>query len=190
MFPEDDPKVREAKDERAARNGLIRSAVLWSPFFLVSLGALIFFLFDELTGGDRGTIFLLVVLSIFTILFGSQAIQAWLDLSGKHSEREGEITRKWTRRDSIVMQTHYIRLDGKEILRGDRGLFAALKAGDRVHIRYFRYSGVAFYAQKLAKAEPPDAPPPPDDGLEAKLKRDPAVAEPPRERKRAVRPEF
>ena len=44
---------------------------------------------------------------------------------------EGEVTRRWTRRDSLVLASHYVRVD-KTILRGTLDLLLDVKVGDRV----------------------------------------------------------
>ncbi len=185
---QDDAQTLETQSKRGVRNSLIRTAITWTPFFVAAFGAFLFFLVDTLLGGDRGTTFLLVVLGFFSLLFGSQAIQAWLDLLGSHVERTGQITRRWKRRDSIVMATHYIRLDHKEILRGDRLVFGELQPGDHAVVRFYRHSAVAFWAEAV---ERPEIDPPADgEPVETAAVGPAKPEEPPRERKRAVRPEF
>ncbi|MFN0093829.1 MAG: hypothetical protein ACKVVT_03495 [Dehalococcoidia bacterium] len=190
MTPTDDQALFEKQKRSAIRRSLIRTAIFWTPLFIAAFGAFLFFFFDKVTGGDRGTVFLLVVLALGSLLFGSQSIQAWLDLFGTPGEKVGVVTRRWARRDSLVMQTQYIRLDGKEILRGDRDIFDGLKAGDRVRVRFYRHSAVAFWTEKLAKPAAEDVTGTPPSGGPGGGSRGPEIAEPPRERKRAVRPEF
>ena len=141
-----------AERERGVRMGIIRSAVLWSPFFAASFGALLFFLVDRLTGGDRATIFLLVVLSILSLLFGFQAMQSILDVFAAPHTRTGVVTRRWAKRDSLVMKTHYLRVEGT-ILRADEDLVMEIKEGDEVEVRYYRHSGVLLACKRLKVAE-------------------------------------
>ena len=46
----DDPHLQAALAENRVRGGLVRSAIIWTPLFLVALGAFVFFAFDEATG--------------------------------------------------------------------------------------------------------------------------------------------
>jgi hypothetical protein len=157
---QDDPEIQQRRREHSVRMGVLRSALLWSPFFIASFGALLFFFFDLVTGGDRGTWFLLVVLAIFSVLFGSQCLQAWFDLFGEPTTMTAEVTRRWTRNDSIVMRTHYVRI-GKTILRGDAVMLAEIKLGDTVNARFYKHSGVLVSIEKLpspAVATPAVAP--------------------------------
>ncbi len=152
----DDPELRDRERERAVRVGIVRSAILWAPFFLVSFGAFAFFLGDRLLGGDRATIFLLVVLGVLTLLFGSQAIQAALDLFAPPKSLTGVVTRRWAKRDSLIMKTHYLRI-GRTILRADVDLVAGVAEGDEVAVRFYRHSGVLIHCTRLkgsAKVEP------------------------------------
>jgi hypothetical protein len=151
-----DPLIRRAHQERRARNGLIRNAVIWLPLFLVAGGALLYFLFDKLSGGGSGTWFLLVVLSILSFLFGYQGIHALLDLLRGDITTEGVVTRRWARTDSLVMRSHYIRLDGKEIFRIDNLYHGEAKAGDRVRVRYYPYSAVVIELETIEVEEPED----------------------------------
>lgn len=133
---------------RSVRNGILRSAVIWTPPFVACLGLLLFFLYDQVTDGGRGTIFLLVVLAIGSLLFGSQSIQALRDLFGTTRSVEGVVTRRWSKMDSLVMKTHYVRI-GKTILRGDYDLLGDIQAGDTIEVRYYPHSAVAFAVKML-----------------------------------------
>ncbi|MCK9518514.1 MAG: hypothetical protein M0R74_05740 [Dehalococcoidia bacterium] len=153
---QDDPRIQQQLRERAVRNGILRTALIWTPLFVLAAGALLFFLFDVLTGGERGTWFLLVVLGLFTTLFGFQAVHALLDLRGEPRTTEDLVVRRWSRTDSFVMRSHYVRLAGKQILRGDVDLLDGVREGDRVLVRYYPHSAVILSCERLP-AEPLDA---------------------------------
>lgn len=150
---QDDPEIQKRLKERSIRMGLLRGALFWSPFFIASFGAFLFFLYDQVTGGDRGTWFLLVVLAIFSLLFGSQCLQAWFDLFGEPRHIRGEVTRRWTRNDSLVMKTHYVRI-GKTILRGDAMMLADIKNGHEVEAQYYPHSGVLVSIERVPEPLP------------------------------------
>jgi hypothetical protein len=77
----EDDEVVAAELEHSARVRVIRSAVIWTPLFLLCGGAWVFFTFDRIFLRDYGsTWFLVVVLTVLTALFAFPAIQSWLDL--------------------------------------------------------------------------------------------------------------
>ena len=156
---DDDPEVQRALRERSARVSILRSAILWMPLFLVTFGALVYFFIDVVTGGEQGTVFLLVVLSVLSLLFGFQALQAVLDLAGAPHRETQLVTRRWSRNDSFVMRTHYIRLESGQILRGDKAMLNEIDAGHRVEVLYFRHSGVLIDVARLKepKEQTPEA---------------------------------
>lgn len=158
----DDPIFQRAEQERRARNSVLRNALIWMPLFLIVFGALLFFGFDVIVNdGDRGgTWFLLVVLSIFSFLFGYQGIHALLDLIHGEKVMEGLVTRRWSRTDSLVLKSHYIRVNRKEIFRIDNYFHGEAKTGDFVRIRYYPRSAVVIELErlKLAGEDDEDAP--------------------------------
>jgi hypothetical protein len=150
----DDPDIQQAMIEHRVRRGLWMSALFWMPLFLISAGCLVYFGIDVFFDLDRGgTVFLLVVLTVLSILFGFQGFQAVLDLFGKPSVIEGFVTRRWSKSDSFVMRTHYIRLGKRNIFRIDKLLHGDMQEGDYVRIRHYRHSAVVL---SVAKIEAPE----------------------------------
>jgi hypothetical protein len=149
----DDPEIRRRHAAATVRGGLLRTAIIWMPLFLAAAGAGLFFLADQLLGGDRGSWFLVVVLAILAGLFGFQGMQATLDLFTEPREKTAEVTRRWSRSDSFVLKSHYLRLESGEILRGNIVLLDGIKAGDRVRVLYYPHSAVIVDLEKLV--EPP-----------------------------------
>jgi hypothetical protein len=99
-------------------------------------------------GGDNGgTWFLVVVLAVLTLLFGFQAIQSGLDYFGDPKVATGFVTRRWARSDSLVVKTHYIRLD-KQILRGDQLILDGIREGDYVEATFYPHSAVLLWVEK------------------------------------------
>lgn len=160
---QDDPEIQQQLRERGVRNGILRTAIIWTPFFLVCLGALLYFLVDLLMGGHKGTWFLIVVLGLFTTLFGFQSIQALLDLRAQPREVEDLVTRRWTRTDSLVMKSHYVRLSSGQILRGDVVILAEVREGDRVAARFYPHSAVLLSCERIVEPLPAET----EDAFEA-----------------------
>ena len=150
---ENDPTIKRAVAERRVRNGLWRSAILWSPLFLLCGGAFIYFLFQQLFSENGEGWFLLVILGILSLLFGYQSVQSIRDLRGGKITAEGYITRHWSRTDSLVMRSHYLRLGTREIFRVDKVQHQLVKSGDYVPLDY---SPATMIVVTVDKKEPPD----------------------------------
>jgi hypothetical protein len=163
-----DPHLMRIEMERRARNGLIRTAIIWTPLFLASAAGLIWAVLNRLFVEDGGsTWFLVVVLSILTFLFGFQSIQAIRDLIGGPRSTVGMVVRRWARTDSFVMRSHYIRLENKQIFRIDKLFHGDVKEGDRVEVRYYPRTAVVIECEKLPEPGEEKGPDP-----EAELRRE------------------
>ena len=150
---QDDPEVQRQVRINSARGKILRSTLLWMPLFLAALGGLLWFGYDRaFNGGENGgTWFLVVVLTIITVLFGFQAIQSLTDYLGEPKVERGTVTRRWARNDSLVLRTHYVRI-GKRILRGDAYILDGIKEGDYVEVTFYPNSAVLIWAER--KEEP------------------------------------
>jgi len=148
----DDPVLHALEREARARGAVVRQAVIWTPLFLAALGAFLFFLVDEASGGDRGSWFTVGLLGVFTLLFGYMAVQALRDLAGQPAEHEGLITRRWARTDAFLFRSHYVRVEPGIILRIDPRDHD-VGEGDYVRVRYYRGTSVAI---AFERREPPE----------------------------------
>lgn len=152
----DDPEVAARVHASRIRGGLIRSAIIWTPLFAIVFAGLLFALADVLFDlGHDSTWFFVVVLLVISGLFGFQASQALLDLRAKPRDLEGEVTRRWSRTDSFVMRSHYIRV-GDRILRGDVFVLAGVEEGDRVRLRYYPNSALIAALDKVPQEPEPE----------------------------------
>jgi hypothetical protein len=148
-----DPEVMRAAAERRARMSLIRTSVFWVPIFLVTAGALLFFAFEQATGGERGSWFLVGVLVLLSTLFGFQGLQSFFDLFTKPRVATEMVTRKWSRTDSLVIRSHYVRMGRKLIFRMHKDLHGDFKPGDWVTVRYYPHSATVIEAWKADTGE-------------------------------------
>ena len=144
---QDDPELQARIYEGRIRSGLIRSALFWTPCFLVVFGLLLYFVFDQLTGGDKGW-FLVAILAIFSVLLGFQASQSLLDLRSAPVEATHMVVRRWSKSDSLVMRTHYVQLANKSILHGDKHILEGIKVEDTVVVRFYPHTGVILSMEK------------------------------------------
>jgi hypothetical protein len=90
------------------RGALIRSAVFYTPLFLLTLASLV----AMLTGVIEGGIILVVIALVATFLFGYQSIQAIRDLRVKQLQTtQGPVTRIWSKMDLFVTRSYYINVN-------------------------------------------------------------------------------
>lgn len=144
----DDPEVQERERRLRVEAGLRRSAIIWTPVFVICAALFLFFLGDILFGDQRVTWFLIVVLAGLSSLFGFQAYQSLSDLRGTTKTTTGRVSRRWARSDSLILKSHYIRL-GRLILRGDELVLDRVKAGDLVEVEYYPHSSVILNLKRL-----------------------------------------
>lgn len=144
-----DPALQEEIRSQGLRGGLIRTAVIWTPISLLLVGALIFFTYDEITGGDRGSWFFVGVLTLLSVLSVTMGGAALLDLAGSPAVIEGYVKRSWTRTDSFVVRSHYIKID-KQILRVDKLLHGDVGEGDYLRVEFYKHSSIVIRLQKVA----------------------------------------
>jgi hypothetical protein len=87
------------------RSALLRTAVIYTPLFLVALA----FMLGTLAGVIDGGIVLLVMAGILTFLFGYQSIQALRDLRADTTVvTRGPVNRIWSKMDMFVSRSYYI----------------------------------------------------------------------------------
>jgi hypothetical protein len=167
---QDDPKLQKDLRARSVRGKILRSAIIWGPLFLLTLAGTVFYTADILFMDRQygATWVLVTIVGILAVLFGFQAVQSALDLFDKPRTESGYVTRRWARSDSLVVRSHYMRLEGK-ILRGDAYLLAEIKEGDYVEATFYPHSAVLVWVDKRPErstdeAQPGRAAPPRGDG--------------------------
>jgi hypothetical protein len=148
----DQPEYQLEAQRARARGSLFRTALVWTPFFAVSLGAWLYFTVGQLFGFGEGW-FLVGVLSFVTFLLGYQSVGATRDLFRGTSEVTGRVTRRWARRDSLVIKSHYVRIDHGKIIRLDGVFHTDVAQGDNVRIVYYPSSMMAVTVEKLEQDE-------------------------------------
>ncbi len=153
MNLDDDPEIKAAMAEATARRSLWRTVLIWGPLFLVAFAAFIFFTLDEATGGNKGSWFLVGLLAVLSVLLGVHSGQSLRDLSGSPAELTGFVVRRWSRTDSLVMRSHYIRVEGS-IFHIDRIKHGDVEEGDYVWVRYYPHSATVIQVEKREPPEP------------------------------------
>ena len=99
--------------ESSPRAGLIRTAIFYTPLFLLTLVSFLAMLIGVLDGG----IVLLVIAGIATFLFGYQSIQSLRDLrANRTATTQGPVNRIWSKMDFFISRSYYISV-GRSIFR-------------------------------------------------------------------------
>jgi hypothetical protein len=160
---------------RSVRGKLLRSAIIWGPLFLITLAGTLFYTADILfmDRENGGTWVLVTIVAILAVLFGFQAVQSVLDFFEKPRTERGYVTRRWARSDSLVVRSHYMRLERK-ILRGDAFLLAEIKEGDYVEATFYPHSAVLVWVEKRpepGKPGPGETPTPGHPRLDGPIQR-------------------
>jgi hypothetical protein len=94
--------------ESPSRAGLWRTAIFYTPLFLLTLIACVLMLIGVFDGG----IVLLIIGLIATFLFGYQSIQSLRDLrAGTTKITQGPVNRIWSKMDLFVTRSYYITVD-------------------------------------------------------------------------------
>lgn len=149
----DDPEVMRARVAAKVRRGLWINTLIWMPLFLAFLALSIYYIAGRIMDFETGgTGFLFYLVIGLAILFGFQGFQSVLDLLGSPKEQEGFVTRRWSRSDSFVIKSHYIRLD-KQILRIERAYHGDIVEGDYLRVVFYPHSAVVIHVERVAAPE-------------------------------------
>lgn len=90
------------------RNALLRSALFYTPLFIVTLAGVI----AIVTGIFQGGWLLLIISAIAALLFGYQSIQALRDLQANRLiTTQGSVSRIWSKMDLFISRSYYINVN-------------------------------------------------------------------------------
>ena len=125
----------------AAWGSVLRSALLFTPFFLASLAIFLYVLNDTISNGaTTGQVVGLVLSSSVALLLGYQAVQALRDLVASPIETEGLVERRWSRNEFFIMQNAYIFVD-RTVFRIEQQQANDVAPGDTVRVMHYPHTG-------------------------------------------------
>jgi hypothetical protein len=129
-----------AQPRPAAWGSVLRSALLFTPFFVASL-AIFLFMLNDARGGDwsAGVIIGLVVTGGTALLLGFQSVQAVRDLFASLVETQGRVVRRWSRNEFFVMRNDYVLVE-RTVFRIEPERALQIEAGDTVRITHFPHT--------------------------------------------------
>ena len=91
----------------SARASVIRTAIIYTPLFILTLLAALLILFGVWDGG----IVLLVIALVLAVLFGYQCIQSLRDLRAEMRTTRGPVARVWSKMDLLVTRSYYLSIN-------------------------------------------------------------------------------
>ncbi len=123
----------------AARASLVRTALVFTPLFLLSAAGTTVVIVNLALEGPSGLVVTLSLLLIAGFLTGHQAVQSLRDLRSSPKETTGPIRRKWSRADLLVMRSYYIYV-GSRVYKVDPLIYLELQEGDPVTICHYPHT--------------------------------------------------
>ena len=131
------PGMEEA--HRAARAALVRTALVFTPLFLLSLAGMGGVIFNLAREGPSGLIITLVLLCLAGFLTGHQSIQSLRDLRSSPRVSSGLIDRKWNRADLFVLRSYYIYVE-RSVFKVSPLIYVELEEGDMVSVNHYPHT--------------------------------------------------
>ncbi len=116
-----------------ARRTVIRTAIVYTPLLIGALLA-------TLAALAGGAIVLVVILALVSILLGFQSVGALRDLRSEITETRGAVRRRWSRRNFLFWQSHYIHVGGT-IFTIEKLPYEIIKPGDDLVIKHYPHTG-------------------------------------------------
>jgi hypothetical protein len=124
---------------RAARSSLRRTALVFTPLFLLSLAGIGIIIFNLAREGASGLIITLVLLLLAAFLTGHQSIQSLRDLRSSPTVSGGLVDRKWSRADLFVLRSYYIYV-GRSVFKVTPLIYSELEEGDTVSVNHYPHT--------------------------------------------------
>jgi hypothetical protein len=124
---------------RAARATLVRTALVFTPLFLLSLAGVGGIIFNLVREGPGGLIITLVLLCLAGFLTGHQSIQSLRDLRSSPRVSSGLIDRKWNRADLFVLRSYYIYVE-RSVFKVSPLIYVELEEGDMVSVNHYPHT--------------------------------------------------
>lgn len=94
-----------------------------------------------------------MILGLLAVLLGFQSIQALRDLLTEPKVTRGEIARKWSRPELLVVPAHYIYVNNV-VFKLPALLYEQLENGDTVAITYYPHTNTVVAVSKESGSLP------------------------------------
>ena len=141
-----------AAERPSAWASVLRSALLLTPFLLVTLTAMGFILQDTLSNGaSDGRIVGLILVGIVALLLAFQVTQSLRDLFAQPVETTGLVERRWSRSDFFLFRNDYLFVE-RNVFRVRPEELLEVDLGDTVRIRHYPHTGAVAAIEVTSRA--------------------------------------
>ncbi len=123
---------------RKARRSVTRTALFYTPLFLIALGSFLYLFRRQMSDGSAGWV-AVVIVGLAAVLFGVQAMLALRDLGSGLKETRGRVVRKWTRSEMLVLRGHFLRVEG-DIFRVSPVIYQEILENDDVIVLHLPHT--------------------------------------------------
>ena len=141
-----------AVSSASARASVLRSALLFSPFLLVTLGAMAFIVRDvAVEGSSGGRIVGLVLVGSVAALLGYQVVQSVRDLFASPVETTGLVERLWSRNDFFLFRNTYVFVE-RNVFRLEPEQALEVELGDTVRVVHYPHTSTVERIEVVSRA--------------------------------------
>lgn len=116
--------------ERRARRGLIRTATVTTPLFIL-FAALTTLYLVRAAEGNNGDWIVTALMALIALLLATSAMESLRDLFVDPVETSGAVKKKWRKSDFLLLRQYYVQV-GDEIFRVRKDQFQALPGTDQL----------------------------------------------------------
>lgn len=141
-----------ARTRPSAWAAVLRSALLFTPFFVVVLVALVVLVLDTAgAGATTGRVIALVLVGFVALLLAYQVVQSVRDLFSRLTETTGPVERCWSRNEFMLFRNSYVFV-GKNVYRLTPEQFLDIELGDTVRIVHYPHTSAVESIEVVEKA--------------------------------------
>ena len=141
-----------AAERPSAWASILRSALLLTPFLVMTLTALGFILQDTVSSGvTAGRIVGLVLVGFVALLLAFQVTQSLRDLFAEPVETTGLVERRWSRSDLFLFRNDYLFVQ-RDVFRVRPEDVLEVHLGDTVKIRHYPHTSAVAAVEVISRA--------------------------------------
>ncbi len=137
---------------------VLRSALIFTPFLAVTLGAVGFIVQDMLGEGvSAGRVVGLILVGMVAVLLAYQVVQSLRDLFSQPVETIGLVERRWSRHDFFLFRNDYLFVE-RNVYRVLPEEFLEAGLGDTVRIMHYPHTSAVESVEVLERAGQQETP--------------------------------
>ena len=135
----------------AAWGAVLRSALLFAPFFALALTGLALLVLEAMDEGfGAGQVVAITILSFVSLLFGYQVVQSARDLFSGVVETKGVVERRWSRNEFFLFRNCYIFVE-RNVFRLEPEQYIEVELGDTVRVVHFPHTSMVEALERVER---------------------------------------